>query len=46
MQRLYALDLIDPTTMEHEEIIRGGHDDKSAYVKGRGTLERALRSIP
>ena len=46
LQKLYALDLIDPTTMEHEEIIRGGHDDKSAYVKGRGNLEKALRSIP
>ncbi len=46
LQKLYALDLIDPTTMEHEEIIRGGHDDKSAYVKGRGNLEKALRSMP
>jgi hypothetical protein len=46
LQKLYALDLIDPKTVQHEEIIRGGPDDQSPYVKGRGNLEKALAGIP
>lgn len=44
--RLYTLDVLDNTAMSHEEILRGIKTDDTDYVAGRGTLEKALRTIP
>src|SRR5262249_29888717 len=43
---LYRVTLIDPDTMEHEEIIRGTTTSDALYVKGEGTLEKGLESLP
>jgi len=43
---VYQVTLIDPDTMEHEEIIRGTTTSDAVYVKGEGTLEKGLESLP
>lgn len=42
---LYQVTLIDPDTMEHEEIIRGTTTSDAVYVKGEGILEKGLESL-
>ena len=46
LRALYHVELIDPDTIEHEEIIRGTRTSNKAYVKGEGTLEKGLKSLP
>ena len=46
LQRVYQVTLIDPDTVEHEEIVRGTKGRGVEYVKGEGTMEKALRSLP
>ena len=41
----YQTTLLDPSTVEHEEIIRGTSAGSGAYQQGQGNLERALTSL-
>jgi len=46
LRKTYQVTLIDPAKFEHEEIIRGTKTSDAQYVKGEGTLEQGLRSLP
>jgi len=46
LRGVYRVTLIDPDTVEHEEIIRGTRTGDAQYVKGEGTLEKGLESLP
>ena len=46
LRALYKINLLDPNTVGHEEIIRGTHADSGPYKAGQGTLEQALQSVP
>ena len=45
LRGVYQVTLIDPSTVEHEEIIRGTKTSNAQYVKGEGNLEKGLRSL-